>query len=117
MIPNYDNMITVGYKSCVSLRIASAQLTLKSIFAASATDSEKQDLYQELEIMRKIPKHANIVTLLGCCSRKGNDCIYILECCLFHFLYTEHMTFGNITQTCPSNILRFFTDVKMEIFR
>lgn len=42
----------------------------------SATDSEKQDLYQELEIMRKIPKHANIVTLLGCCSRK--DPLYII---------------------------------------
>lgn len=42
----------------------------------SATDSEKQDLYQELEIMRKIPKHANIVSLLGCCSRV--DPLYII---------------------------------------
>ena len=44
-----------------------------AFFPASATDSEKQDLYQELEIMRKVPRHNNIVTLLGCCTRIGKD--------------------------------------------
>ncbi|WAR06574.1 CAD96-like protein [Mya arenaria] len=35
----------------------------------TATDSEKQDLFLELEIMRKIPLHPNVVTLYGCCSK------------------------------------------------
>ncbi|XP_052252525.1 fibroblast growth factor receptor 3-like isoform X2 [Dreissena polymorpha] len=35
----------------------------------TATDTEKQDLYSELEIMRKIPTHPNVVGLYGCCSK------------------------------------------------
>ncbi|XP_045210483.2 uncharacterized protein LOC123561874 isoform X3 [Mercenaria mercenaria] len=44
----------------------------------TATDSEKQDLYQELEIMRKLPNHNNLVALLGCCS-KTDPLLIILE--------------------------------------
>ncbi|XP_052807125.1 proto-oncogene tyrosine-protein kinase receptor Ret-like isoform X2 [Mya arenaria] len=42
----------------------------------TATDSEKQDLFLELEIMRKIPLHPNVVTLYGCCSKL--DPLYII---------------------------------------
>ncbi|XP_033757992.1 vascular endothelial growth factor receptor 1-like [Pecten maximus] len=42
----------------------------------SASDLEKEDLYQELEIMRSIDKHPNIVSYLGCCTKQ--DPLYIL---------------------------------------
>lgn len=42
----------------------------------SASDVEKEDLYQELEIMRSIDKHPNIVSYLGCCTKQ--DPLYIL---------------------------------------
>lgn len=32
---------------------------------------EKEDLYHELEIMRKIPHHPNVVDYLGCCTQQG----------------------------------------------
>ncbi|XP_060073140.1 fibroblast growth factor receptor 4-like [Ylistrum balloti] len=42
----------------------------------SASDLEKEDLFQELEIMRSIDKHPNIVSYLGCCTKQ--DPLYIL---------------------------------------
>ena len=40
-----------------------------------AMDVEKEDLYHELEIMRKIPHHLHVVGYLGCCTQQG---IYML---------------------------------------
>ena len=42
----------------------------------SASDCEKEDLIQELDIMRKLPKQKNIVAYLGCCTKQ--DPVYIL---------------------------------------
>ena len=64
----------VGKQPIVALNFESVTVYFVIAFLpASATDSEKQDLYQELEIMRKVPRHNNIVTLLGCCTRIGKD--------------------------------------------
>lgn len=35
------------------------------------TDSDMVDLVQEMEIMKMIRKHVNILSLLGCCTRDG----------------------------------------------
>lgn len=40
----------------------------------SSSDCEKEDLIQELDVMRKIPKHKNIVSYLGCCTKQGIYC-------------------------------------------
>ena len=37
-----------------------------------ASSREKEDLLRELEIMQQLGYHANVVTLLGCCTEKGN---------------------------------------------
>lgn len=42
----------------------------------SASDCEKEDLIQELDIQRKLPPHKNIVAYLGCCTKQ--DPVYIL---------------------------------------
>ena len=36
-----------------------------------ASSREKEDLLRELEIMQQLGSHANVVTLLGCCTEKG----------------------------------------------
>jgi serine/threonine protein kinase len=36
-----------------------------------ASSREKDDLLRELEIMQQLGSHANVVTLLGCCTEKG----------------------------------------------
>jgi hypothetical protein len=41
------------------------------LFIDSASDCEKEDLIQELDIMRKLPKQKNIVAYLGCCTKQG----------------------------------------------
>lgn len=38
----------------------------------SAGDKERQDLLKELQVMKSLKPHPNIVTLLGCCTDKGN---------------------------------------------
>jgi serine/threonine protein kinase len=37
-----------------------------------ASSQEKEDLLRELEIMQQLGSHPNVVTLLGCCTEKGN---------------------------------------------
>lgn len=64
----------------------------------TATDFEKQDLYQELEIMRKLPKHENVVALLGCCSQI--DPLYII------LEYVQRGSLLNYLRKCrPSSIM------------
>jgi len=36
-----------------------------------ASDREKEDLDRELEIMKQLGSHPNVVTLLGCCTEEG----------------------------------------------
>jgi serine/threonine protein kinase len=43
-----------------------------------ASSREKEDLLRELEIMQQLGSHANVVTLLGCCTEKGK--IFVLFC-------------------------------------
>ncbi len=35
------------------------------------TDDEITDLVSEMEVMKKIGKHKNIINLLGCCTQDG----------------------------------------------
>ncbi|XP_067674743.1 fibroblast growth factor receptor-like [Haliotis asinina] len=44
----------------------------------SATDLDKEDLYNELMIIRKIPKHINVVSFYGTCTY-GEPLLLILE--------------------------------------
>jgi hypothetical protein len=37
----------------------------------SAGDKERQELLKELQVMKTLKPHPNIVTLLGCCTDKG----------------------------------------------
>ncbi|KAK3612089.1 hypothetical protein CHS0354_031159 [Potamilus streckersoni] len=54
------------------------ELVAVKTYRPSSTDAEKEDLFQELEIMRKIPPHQNVVKLLGFCASKG-PLLIILE--------------------------------------
>ena len=36
-----------------------------------ATDVESPDLFSELEVMKKIGPHKNIINLIGCCMQNG----------------------------------------------
>ena len=39
----------------------------------SAGEKERKDLLQELEVMKSLEPHPNIVRLLGCCTKKGTN--------------------------------------------
>ena len=39
----------------------------------SAGDKEREELLKELQVMKSLKPHPNIVTLLGCCTDKGNN--------------------------------------------
>jgi serine/threonine protein kinase len=45
-----------------------------------ASSHEKEDLLRELEIMQQLGSHANVVTLLGCCTEKGKILVHLLLC-------------------------------------
>lgn len=41
------------------------------IFTEGHTDAEMMDLVSEMEMMKMIGKHRNIINLLGCCTQDG----------------------------------------------
>jgi len=45
----------------------------------NATEKEKSDLIQELEVMKMLDPHQNVVRLIGCCTEKGNKESYLIS--------------------------------------
>ncbi|XP_071646170.1 uncharacterized protein [Temnothorax longispinosus] len=50
-----------------------------------ASDREKEDLDRELEIMKQLGSHPNVVTLLGCCTEEEP-----------HYLILEYVMYGKL---------------------
>ena len=46
---------------------------LAVLLSDGATESELADLLQEMEIMKKIGQHINIINLLGCCTQNDGE--------------------------------------------
>jgi serine/threonine protein kinase len=44
------------------------------------TDKDMMDLVREMEMMRIVGKHNNIVNLLGCCTKGDGELMVIVEC-------------------------------------
>ena len=42
------------------------------VIVADATDREMTDLMVEMEMMKIVRGHKNIISLLGCCTQNGN---------------------------------------------
>jgi len=49
-----------------------------------ATDCELANLIQEMEVMKMIGRHGNILNLLGCCTQDGK---YATTCCFLRAFY------------------------------
>ena len=39
----------------------------------AAGEKERKDLLQEMEMMKLLDPHPNVVTMLGCCTEKGSS--------------------------------------------
>jgi len=59
---------------------------------ADATEHELHDLLSEMETMKQIGKHKNIINFLGCCTQNGSLCIVV-----------EYAPHGNLRQYLRSN--------------
>lgn len=54
-----------------------------------ATDREMADLIQEMEVMKVMGQHRNIINLLGCCTQHGEKGAQYTFCIYF---ITHHIT-------------------------
>jgi len=45
----------------------------------NASDKERSDLVQELQVMKMLEPHPNVVRLLGCCTEKGTSIMCYLS--------------------------------------
>jgi hypothetical protein len=46
-----------------------------------ATEAELMDLVSEMEVMKTIGRHKNIINVIGCCTQDGNSwnfCIFLM---------------------------------------
>ena len=48
-------------------------------FKADATEHELHDLLSEMETMKQIGKHRNIINFLGCCTQNGKFLILLMQ--------------------------------------
>ena len=64
-------LITLIYTSGVEGTSTVAIKTLRE----NAGERERKDLLSELEVMKMLEPHPNVVTLLGCCTEKGKQTI------------------------------------------
>ena len=54
-------------------------LSLSFFFSDGCSDSDKQDLLSELNIMKCLPQHANVIQLLGYVTRTGINYLAICD--------------------------------------
>jgi hypothetical protein len=54
----------------ISARDGTTVVAVKTL-KENASDKERSDLVQELQVMKMLEPHPNVVRLLGCCTEKG----------------------------------------------
>lgn len=55
-------------------------------------EREREDLLQELQVMKMLAPHANVVRLLGCCTDKGSE----QNCAKSKYYQVKHLLFKNV---------------------
>ena len=63
-------------KRCISSLITFYQLFL--FLTVNATEAERKSFIEELNIMKSISPHENIISPLGCVTKSGNS--FFLQC-------------------------------------
>lgn len=58
----------------------SVRVALKTV-KADASEREMLDLLRELELMKYIGKHENIINLIGCCTQTGQQSVLLTFMC------------------------------------
>jgi len=105
----------VVYKANVAGLNESQKSTVAAVKSIKphATEKDKQDLYNEMEVMATLPHHDNVVELLACCT--FDDPIYlILEYMstgsLKDFLRVQRNTQVSVNSLPASHRIRSYTD-------
>lgn len=50
----------------------SKSIVAVKMLKANHSDDDMKDLVSEMEVIKKIGRHENIINLLGCCAQNGN---------------------------------------------
>ena len=79
---------------CVTFILRS--LTYSVCCVDDATDREMADLIQEMEVMKIIGQHRNIINLLGCCTQDGMTSLrFLIIASLVHSLLSRYTALKN----------------------
>jgi len=57
------------------------------MYVEDATDSEMSGLVQEMQVMKIIGQHRNVLSLLGCCTQAGQFMILSIYIFIDLFIY------------------------------
>ena len=69
-------IFTFGF-SILYVSVCISVFVFMLLFSDSATHLDEEDLYAELNIMKKIKPHPNIINLLGYCTKPSEKSIYL----------------------------------------
>jgi len=85
-----------------------ATLLVTLLWQDDATDCELANLIQEMEVMKMIGRHSNILNLLGCCTQDGSSTSFVLAnvtlCFLLLCTYTNIYLFTYLFITWKHHI-------------
>jgi fibroblast growth factor receptor 2 len=100
------------YQAEVKDHFASGVTTIAAVkqLKDGYSDKDVLDLINEMEVMKMIPKHDNIINLLGCCTGPDGPLLVIVECALNGSLidYLKDLrkpnAEGNVPQKSPKEV-------------
>lgn len=93
---------------------------LSFLFLENASEDEKEDFKAEINFMKVIGRHENIVTILGCCTLYDPLCLlveYAPHGDLLHYLRDLRKKVGDLFNVaCRSDVLLHFLPAKKVSF-
>lgn len=73
----------------------------------NASDKERSDLVQELQVMKMLEPHPNVVRLLGCCTEKGTSRMCYLST-VFALSVSSSLSIGISAVSMPRSFIETY---------
>ena len=75
-----------------------------------ASEAELADLLREMDIMKRIGQHINIINLLGCCTQNDGELTLTCSFMLLNLTCNVVTAYVALLVYCKGNITKFYVE-------